>query len=525
MHSYRKRVLSIFVVVALLFATNFAPLAFAKEVPDTLLITDLSNYSELALEDEDLVEKIWNELPCLVLDESFKQGTDNLKGLSKYVLQFRWNEPRGLPGLPGCVTGTFYDGPVYYYVDDGFPYTISKKAFILYPYDNPSYVQQTDHTFNALIFNAYRSAVNTIQVLPRLSSIIGLNQPIEFNWKVHGMNNFGEKGHTNLHCIIPKEPGTFARIYTNSSPEMLKEIDWIKHFGVDLISEPIRDYNPDGFYATIRADSKAIYYCRIHVSNGTSDALSRIFEVEVLDPRELSKSNETLSWDKEIYQINDRLILTFEDPAYDKDPNAIDTVEVRLWTDTDRGGLLLVLRETGESSGIFREIISFCPECSGAGLRVTEGDLVTAYMPSTGAIAYARIAGKVRPADRISITGISFIDEQANRLGKFDLLVNQEVNIQTNITNNQKKDQEMRLITQIKDSENITALIASKRIVVPALASLTINQPWIPTEAKLYSIEVFIWQDFENPSPLGQPQNLQGEPRESASCCRVGRLE
>jgi hypothetical protein len=107
----------------------------------------------------------------------------------------------------------------------------------------------------------------------------------------------------------------------------------------------------------------------------------------------------------------------------------------------------------------------------------------------------------------------------------YESSVNQEVNIQTNITNNQKKDQEMRLITQIKDSENITSLIASKRMVVPALASLTINQPWTPTEAKLYSIEVFIWQDFENPSPLGQPQNLQREPRESASCCRVGRVE
>ena len=128
--------------------------------------------------------------------------------------------------------------------------------------------------------------------------------------------------------------------------------------------------------------------------------------------------------------------------------------------------------------------------------------------------------GQRRIIDVSSARGNTVL-KQANPI--CNLTVEQEVFIQTELTNNQKKDQEVRFIVQIKDSGNLTAFLTSKRIMLPPLTSLTIDQPWIPATRDQYSIETMVWQNFENPVPLAEPEHLQERAMYSGSCIVIDR--
>lgn len=85
-------------------------------------------------------------------------------------------------------------------------------------------------------------------------------------------------------------------------------------------------------------------------------------------------------FDKDGYRMNEKGIIRVIDPDANRNPDTIDTLRVRFWSTTDRGGLQITLRETGDRTGIFEEIVTFTPdhESSGTRLRVAEDDTITA---------------------------------------------------------------------------------------------------------------------------------------------------
>lgn len=93
-----------------------------------------------------------------------------------------------------------------------------------------------------------------------------------------------------------------------------------------------------------------------------------------------------IMFDKDLARPYERAVLRVIDPDENRNPDAIDIVDVRIWSTTDTKGLSLKLRETGDRTGIFEEIISFTLDGKSKGLtlRVSDGDTVTAqYVDST----------------------------------------------------------------------------------------------------------------------------------------------
>ncbi len=98
-------------------------------------------------------------------------------------------------------------------------------------------------------------------------------------------------------------------------------------------------------------------------------------------------------------------VVRVTDPDMNLDPEALDSFNVDVWSDSDAGGVDLTVTETGEATGIFEGTVSFAVtgESSGHRLRVAGGDTVTAgYEDNTLPVPYTT-------ADELDISATSSI--------------------------------------------------------------------------------------------------------------------
>ena len=232
-------------------------------------------------------------------------------------------------------------------------------------------------------------------------------------------------------------------------------------------------------------------------------------------------------FDKDAFAVAERGVLRVIDPDANNHPDTIDTLNVRFWSTTDRGGLLVTLRETGDRTGIFEEIITFTPdeESSGTRLRVSEGDTVTAKytdntLPAPASLdansvytveieelfASALIGALVSPMDRAVASEPALVDQTGATLT--DVSAGSQVLIQSKITNAQTKKQSFAYIVQIKDNSGVTVSLSWMTGELPSKDSLAAAQSWIPEVSGEYTVEVFVWISIDNPSALSPVRTL-----------------
>lgn len=83
-------------------------------------------------------------------------------------------------------------------------------------------------------------------------------------------------------------------------------------------------------------------------------------------------------FDRDVYFLKDRAWMLVWDPDMNRNPQVNDTIQVRVWSDTDKGGIRVTLRETGAATGLFRESLTFTwnESSTGTRLRVAPGGAV-----------------------------------------------------------------------------------------------------------------------------------------------------
>ncbi len=227
-------------------------------------------------------------------------------------------------------------------------------------------------------------------------------------------------------------------------------------------------------------------------------------------------------FDKPSYGPRDEAKVTVEDRDMNRNPNTIDTLSVRVWSETDRGGLLLTLRETGARTGIFEEFIRFTldEESTGNRLRVSDGDTITVkYTDSTLPPPAKLAADGVETVEVQEIFGSSVfgelvpITERAaaaepslvNLAGETvsQISAGEQVLIQSEVTNAVTKKQPFVYLVMVKDAGGITVSLSWITAELPPSESLKVAQSWIPHAPGDYSIEIFVWLSLAEPTPLG----------------------
>ena len=110
----------------------------------------------------------------------------------------------------------------------------------------------------------------------------------------------------------------------------------------------------------------------------------------------------------------------------------------------------------------------------------------------------------------VTSMGIAFAEPVTTQIvsqGK-TLLVDEQIMIMTDISNNQDVQQNFAYITQVKNDDYVvislswlTGSLSPRQMFSPA-------QSWIPTESGIYHIQVFVWESIKNPEALSPPLSL-----------------
>ena len=223
-------------------------------------------------------------------------------------------------------------------------------------------------------------------------------------------------------------------------------------------------------------------------------------------------STASITFSKEWYPRCDVPRITVIDPAMNVQKYELDTVNVRVWSTTDKGGVLWTLRETTADSGIFSDMIRFIDaESSANGLRAEEGDNIFAKYDNLTATAKIYPA-PLEPIQRILVSNAtitSLVDEKL--LG---IEANSAKIIQSKIGNNQcQETQPFFYVVHIKDEDGFTAFLSFIKGTLQPFQSLEVGTQWIPSLASNYEIEIFVWDDPINPKPLSEVTRLKFEIR------------
>ncbi|QUC64888.1 hypothetical protein NsoK4_00975 [Nitrosopumilus sp. K4] len=225
----------------------------------------------------------------------------------------------------------------------------------------------------------------------------------------------------------------------------------------------------------------------------------------------------SVEWEQSSTSANGDGIVRVIDPDMNLNPETIDTFSIDVWSDSDLGGIDLTVTETGQATGIFEASVKFTDndQSSGHRLRVSEGDYVTAkYEDNTLPKPYTTadelkissntfIGTVVAPLERVPIGNARIVDSFGNNISQ--VKIDQQIQIASDIANNNVVSQPFTYLVQIQDSNNsvvslswITGSLETGQTFSPAVS-------WIPTSSGKYTATVFVWNSLTKPTALSPP--------------------
>ena len=110
----------------------------------------------------------------------------------------------------------------------------------------------------------------------------------------------------------------------------------------------------------------------------------------------------------------------------------------------------------------------------------------------------------------VTSMGVAFAEPVTTQMTSQDkiLLVDEQIMIMTDISNNQDVQQNFAYITQVKNDDQLvislswlTGSLSPRQMFSPA-------QSWIPTESGIYHIQIFVWESITNPEALSPPLSM-----------------
>ena len=220
-----------------------------------------------------------------------------------------------------------------------------------------------------------------------------------------------------------------------------------------------------------------------------------------------------VQWLEASYAATGSGVVRIIDPDMNINPDAVDSIDAVVYSETFIGGIELTLTETQEASGIFEGTVEFDPESASDGhrLQVTEGDIVTAAYddetlpkPDNGdtleITATTLIGSIVPPLERAPASNPAIVDAFGNSLASVS--ADQQVQITADLTSGQDRDQDFAYLVQIQDEDGVTIALSWITGTLGAGATFSPSQSWTPSETGSYTATIFVWESVSNPTAL-----------------------
>ena len=225
-----------------------------------------------------------------------------------------------------------------------------------------------------------------------------------------------------------------------------------------------------------------------------------------------------IQWLKQTDPTATTRVVRLIDPEMNLDPEAVDSLTIRVASDTDIEGIVLTLTETNESTGVFEGTVVFSTVQASFGNRL---------LVSVGDKVYARYRDHTLPdpftlADDIAITATTVVDAvpQLERVLMSNLRIldnstgnqvstvsmGQFVSIGTNLEHRQNQEQPYAFLVEIQDSQGITVFRSSPVTGVfgpHEFASIGVR--WEVNVAGSFDVTVSVWEGVEDSTALSMP--------------------
>jgi len=256
----------------------------------------------------------------------------------------------------------------------------------------------------------------------------------------------------------------------------------------------------------------------LEVENNDSITISFEFAdgVVLIESIPITWNMGVIQFSKDIFLTSDSVEIRVIDHDMNLNPEAIDTITVEVFSDSDRGGIQVVATETSERSGDFIANISLSTNTSsGNRLYAVPGDSIfTKYDDHTLPKPFSKsdeisietsaiIDHSLSPINRIQTSPISFSDSFGNPVTS--IISQKQMQIVGKIENHIDYDQEFIYFIQIKNSDFdvislswIQGQLSSKQI-------LDISLSWIPEKSDTYFLETYVWNSLNELTPMSPP--------------------
>ncbi len=88
------------------------------------------------------------------------------------------------------------------------------------------------------------------------------------------------------------------------------------------------------------------------------------------------------------------------------------------------------------------------------------------------------------------------------------LVVDEQIMIMTDISNNQDVQQNFAYITQVKNDDGVVISLSWLTGSLSPRQTFSPAQSWIPTESGIFHIQIFVWEGIDNPDALSPPLSM-----------------
>ena len=341
--------------------------------------------------------------------------------------------------------------------------------------------------------------------------IISVNAP-SWNSNSNQVNSIGEN---NSHPIKISSGENFLKPYRLTETSPSSGI----FSGEIILTGFLHDVDGDGNFDTnpkTSGDGPTNGFLEVENNDSISISFEFADGVVLTESVPITWNMGVVQFTQDIFLINDSVGLRVIDHDMNLNPEALDTITVDVFSDSDSGGIQVIATETSERSGDFIASIALSTSTSsGNRLYAIPGDSIFAkYDDHTLPKPYSKSDEKsiqtsaivdhsIPAINRIQTTPISFSDSFGNSLTSY--ISESQMQIVGTIENQIIFDQEFIYFFQIKNSANSVISLSWIQGKLSPNQILDISQSWIPTKSGNYILETYVWNSLNDLIPLSPP--------------------
>ncbi|MDC0155139.1 hypothetical protein OAP30_04575 [Nitrosopumilus sp.] len=338
--------------------------------------------------------------------------------------------------------------------------------------------------------------------------IISINAP-SWNSNPNQINSIGE---SDSHPIKISSGENFLKPYRLTETSSESGI----FSGEIILTGFLHDVDGDGNFDTNpKTSGNGPTNGFLEVENNDSITISFEFAdgVVLTESIPITWNMGVIQFSKNIFLTSDSVEIRVIDHDMNLNPEALDTITIEVFSDSDNGGIEVVATETSERSGEFISNISLSTNTSsGNRLYVIPGDSIFAkYDDHTLPKPFSKSDEKsietsaivdhsLSSINRIQTAPISFSDSFGNPLES--LISQTQMQIVGTIENQLNYDQEFIYFFQIKNSDNSVLSLSWIQGKLSPNQILDISQSWIPEKSDNYILETYVWNSLNDFIPL-----------------------